>query len=208
MPGMPGMPGQPGMPGFPPGMDPGMMPPGMPGMEQAQPELPPMISKLRVVMVTDKGQIASTAWPIDLTQEVADGWYRVAIPLSKFGGPAMADATKLEQVAIFGDVDEYMWVARVQMVSETPALKAEIGPNMTVKLKQDVSFTAAPQAEGVQARYNWDFDDWDGISEDATGRSTTWKFMEEGFYTVTLTVTDPSNQKIPQVAHVDVWVKK
>ena len=186
--------------------------PGMPGMEgmpgaQGPTELPPMISKVRVVLVTDKGQLASGIVPIDLTQEVADKWYRVAIPLAKFGGPATG-ATQLQQLAVFGDVDDYMWVGRVQLVSETPPLKAEIGPNQTVKVKQEVTFTAAAQDGDTPARYNWDFDDWDGIQDEAIGRTTTWKFMEPGFYTVTVTVTDPSNAKVPQVAHVDVLVTK
>lgn len=166
-----------------------------------------MISKIRVVLVTDKGQLASGIVPIDQTQEVAEKWYRVAIPLSKFGGPAMG-ATQLTQVAIFGDISDYMWVGRVQLVSETPPLKADAGANRTVKVKQEVTFTAAEQEGGLQARYNWDFDDWDGIQEDTIGRTAAWKFMEPGFYTVTLTVTDPANAKTPQVAHVDVLVTK
>lgn len=175
---------------------------------QGTPELPPMISKLRVVLLTDKGQMASDIIPIDLTQEVSDKWYRVAIPLSKFAGPGSTDATSLKQLAIFGDVAEYMWVARVQIVSETPPLKADIGDNRTAKVGQEVTFTAAAQTNDVAARYKWDFDDWDGIAEDATGRTTTWKFMDPGFYTVTLTVTDPANQKVTQVAHCDVQVTK
>jgi len=177
-------------------------------MVQAQVETSPAITKLRVVLVTDKGQIASELVPIDTTQEVTDGWYRVAIPFARMGGPGAADAKELQAVAIFGDAKDYMWVGRVQVLSEAQPLKAEIGENRTVKVKQEVSFTAAAQPNDAPARYRWDFDDWDGIQEDATGRTATWKFMEEGFYTVTLTVTDPGNQKLTQVAHVDVLVTK
>lgn len=198
MPGMPGMPGMEGMPGMP----------GMEGMGNQQQETPPTITKLRVVLLTDKGQIASDIAPIDTTQEVADGWYRVTIPFTKVGGPALVDAKQLQQVAIFGDVKEYMWVGRAQLVSETQPLVADAGQNRTVKVKQEVTFTAADQPNGGAARYKWDFDDWDGIQEDALGRSATWKFMEPGFYTVTLTVIDPGNQKLTQVAHVDVLVTK
>lgn len=183
---------------------------GMPGMggQQAAPETPPAITKVRVVMLTDKGQIASEIVPIDTTQEVADGWYRVTIPFSKLSGPALTDGKQLQQVGIFGDVKEYMWVGRVQMLSETQPLKADAGANRTVKAKDEVSFTAAAQPNDAPARYKWDFDDWDGIQEDATGRTTTWRFMEPGFYTVTLTVTDPGNQKLTQVGHMDILVTK
>jgi len=167
-----------------------------------------MISKMRVVLLTDKGQIASEIVDIDKTQEVAKGWYRVTIPFAKLSGPALTDGKQLQQVGIFGDVKEYMWVGRVQMLSETQPLKADIGPNRTVKLKEEVTFTAAAQPNDAPARYKWDFDDWDGIQEDATGRTVTWKFMEAGFYTVTLTVSDPANQKLTQVSHMDVLVTK
>jgi len=171
-----------------------------------QPEAPPMISKVRVVLATDKGQSSSALTAIDTTQEVGDGWFRVAIPLSQFAGPGQQADAKLSRVALFGDVDDYMWVGRVQLVSEDRPLKADAGPKRTVKVKQEVSFTAVDQDNSTPAKYSWDFDDWDGITDDASGRNVTWKFMEPGFYTVTLTVTDPANAKVPQVAHVDVLV--
>jgi hypothetical protein len=192
---MEGMPGMPGMPG-------GEMGP------QAAPEPPPVISKVRVVLVTDKGQTESGIVPIDLTQEVGDGWYRVALPLAKFAGPGQQPDARLKRIGIFGDIDDHMYVGRVQLVSEDAPLKADIGEKRTVKVKTEVTFTAADQNEGTTAKYAWDFDDWDGISEDGIGKSAVWKFMEPGFYTVTLTVTDPGNTKVPAVAHVDVLVTK
>lgn len=185
---------------------------GMPGMggtvTMGQPEEPPIITKLRILLVTDKGQIDSGVHEIDTSQEAVDGWYRVAVPLAAFAGPgAQADA-KLQKVALFGDMKEYFWLGRIQIVSEDQPLKADAGGQREVKIKQDVSFTAAEQANGAAARYSWDFDDWDGIQEDALGRTATWKFTETGFYTVTLTVTDPGKTKVPQVAHVQVKVVK
>ncbi|MEN6644543.1 MAG: PKD domain-containing protein [Armatimonadia bacterium] len=214
--GMPGMPGQPGMPGMEPGMMPGMPGapgmPGMPGMEggmgAAQQEAPPIISKIRVVLVTDKGQVSSPLVPIDVTQEIGDGWYRMAIPFARFAGPGAQPDALLKRVAVFGDIEDYFWVGRLQLVSEDAPLKADAGEKRTVKAKQEVTFTAADQDNGAPARYLWDFDDWDGITEDMSGRTVNWKFMEPGFYTVTLTVTDPGNTKVPQVAHVDVLVTK
>lgn len=186
--------------------------PGMPGMEggmgAVQQEAPPIISKLRVVLETDKGQISSQLVPIDVTQEIGDGWYRMAIPFSKLAGPGCQADAQLQRMAVFGDIDDYFWVGRVQLVSEDTPLKADAGEKRTAKVKQEVTFTAADQDSNAPARYVWDFDDWDGISEDMSGRVVNWKFMEPGFYTVTLTVTDPGNTKVPQVAHVDVLVTK
>lgn len=209
-PGMPGMPGGPGMPGMPGG--PGM--PGMPGMEgmpggaQAAAEPPPVISKLRVVLGTDKGQTESGIVRIDPDQDAVDGWLRVALPLAKFAGPGQQPDAQLQRIGVFGDIDDYMYVGRLQLISEDAPLKADAGEKRTVKVKDDVIFTAADQDNNTPARYAWDFDNWDGIQEDALGKSVTWKYMEPGFYTVTLTVTDPGNTKVPQVAHVYVLVTK
>ena len=182
----------------------------MPGMggPQAEQEPPPAISKMRVVLLTDKGQTESGIVPIDQTQEVGDGWFRLALPLAKFAGPGQQPDAQLKRIGIFGDIDDYVYVGRVQMISEDAPLKADAGEKRTVKAKQDISFTAADQDNDAPAKYSWDFDDWDGITEDGIGKTVTWKFMEPGFYTVTLTVKDPGNTKIPAVAHVDVLVTK
>ena len=180
---------------------------GGPGQQQ-QAEAPPIISKIRVLLVTDKGQTDSGAVPIDTSQEAVEGWYRVAIPLSTFAGAGQQPDAKLRRLALFGDIDEYFWVGRVQLVEEDQPLKAEAGEKREVKAKEEVTFTAADQDKGAPARYAWDFDDWDGIQEDALGREVKWKFTEAGFYTVTLTVSDPGKTKVPRVAHVDVHVTK
>ncbi len=97
-------------------------------------------------------------------------------------------------------------MGRVQLVAEDQPLKADAGGKRVVKVGEEVTFTAAEQEGGIPARYSWDFDDWDGIAEDALGRTATWKFEEAGFYVVTLTVTDPGKTKVPRIAHVHVRV--
>lgn len=183
-----------------PGMD------GMPGAQAAEP--PQTISKLRVLLVTDKGQVDSGTVPIDLSQDALEGWYRVVIPLKNFAGPGLQPEAQLQRLALFGDLKDHFWLGRLQLVAEDQPLKADAGPRRTVKVKQEVTFTAAPQEGGQPARYVWDFDDWDGITEDSLGQTVTWKFTEPGFYTVTLTVTDPGKTKVTQIAHVDVHVTK
>lgn len=180
-----------------------------PGMGQAtEPEQKPAISKVRLLLITDKGQIDSGAVPIDTSQEAVEGWYRVAAPFSAFAGAGLQADAKLQKIAFFGDIDEYFWIGRVQLVAEDQPLKADAGAMRTVKVKQEVTFTAAEQDNGAPARYAWDFDDWDGITEDALGPKVSYIFTEPGYYVVTLTVTDPGKTKVPQIAHVHVNVTK
>ncbi len=181
---------------------PGM--PGMPGAQQAT--APATIGKVRVLAITEQGQVDSGAVAVDLGREAVEGWYRVAIPVSQFEGPGQQPGIKLQKLAFFGDAKDSFWVGRVQLVSEDVPLKAEAGDKRTAKVGEDVTFNAAAQEGGAAARYSWDFDDWDGIGEDQVGQTVTWKFEEAGYYVVTLTVTDPGKTKVPRVANVHVHV--
>lgn len=187
------------MEGWMPGME------GMPGM--GQPEVPPAISNLRVVLVTDKGQIDSGKLDLELYQEEVENWYRIVVPLSQFSGPGKDPEARLQKVALFGDIEDHFWIGRMRIVSEEQPLQADAGRNRKVRVDQEVRFTAAEQEFGVRARYAWDFDSWDGITEDQVGREVTWTFDEAGYYTVTLTVTDPAGQKTPQTDTILVLVE-
>jgi hypothetical protein len=196
---------------------PGMMPggpgaPGAPGQEQQKP--PERITRLRAVLVTDKGIMDSG--PIDAGDAVAmnpelttnEGWMRISVLLSRFKQSKDFAGASLQQLALFGDHKGDFNVATVQLVQENQPLKADAGPDRVVKAGQEVTFTAAAQAGSGKARYSWDFDDLvEGIGEDALGQKVTRTFDEAGYYVVTLTVTDPDGKRIPQVDRINVNVQ-
>ena len=208
-PGMPGMPGEGGMPsmeGMPPGMGPGGYP-GMPGGTVRA--APKDIERVRAVLVTDKGLIDCGLFKIDKTAVDAEGWLRVVMPVRTFQSCGETMGAKVEKVAFFGDGTGTLYVGRASMVQEDTPLLADPGPQQRrVKVGQEVRFEAAEQPQGVRARYTWDFDDLDGITEDAVGPRATWKFEQEGYYVVTLTVKDMSGSLVPKVAHVYVLAEK
>ncbi len=224
MPGGPGgpPPGEPGGPGAMPPEAPGAMPPepGMdvpPGGIPGQPEqpgqppveaLPPMVTKLRALMVTDKGQLDSGAIDIYQAESALEEWYTMVIPLSRFAGDGKDAAARLQDIALFGDVEEKFWVATVKLVAESDPLVADAGAQRIVKAGKPVQFEAKPQTGAARPQYTWDFDDWDGISEDGIGQKVTWTFDEPGFYVVTLTVNDRTGRRLPQTARVDVKVEE
>ena len=72
--------------------------------------------------------------------------------------------------------------------------------------RQKVEFTASPTAN--VRRYIWDFDDWDGLQEDAIGETVAWEFLEPGYYVVTLTVKDRTGRRLPQIDRVHVKVEE
>jgi len=198
------MPPEPGM-DVPPGGIPGQ--PEQPGQPPVE-ALPPMVTKLRALMVTDKGQLDSGAIDIYQAESALEEWYTMVIPLSRFAGDGKDAAARLQDIALFGDVEEKFWVATVKLVAESDPLVADAGAQRIVKAGKPVQFEAKPQTGAARPQYTWDFDDWDGISEDGIGQKVTWTFDEPGFYVVTLTVNDRTGRRLPQTARVDVKVEE
>lgn len=199
MPGMPGMPGA-GMPGMP-----GAMPSGTAGRTVATKQ----IQYIRAVLVTDKGLVDCGLHKIDPTAVDAEGWLRVVMPVDEFRGRGRTLDARVEKVAFFGDAPGKFYIGRAWMIQEDTPLIADPGPRQRrVKVGQEVRFEAAEQARGIRARYTWDFDDLDGVTEDAVGPRATWTFDQEGYYTVTLTVKDMSGNLVPKIAHVYVLAEK
>ena len=118
-------------------------------------------------------------------------WLRVSAVLSDFRMPAgdLAGA-KLERVVLTGNHNGKIHIATLQIIQEDRPLVAEIeGPEVrTVPASQPAEFTAKPQHEGVDASYQWDFDDLDGLGLDGYGEKGSYQFPEPGYYVVTLRV--------------------
>lgn len=209
----------PGMmePPMDPDMEPGMMEDDMmwedmmpgeggPGREPQAP--PPMITKIRALLITDEGQLDSGDVEILRAEDALENWYTMVIPLADFAGTVENPEAKLQRIALFGDVEEKFWVATVKLVAEDQPLIADAGENRKVKVNEPVTFEAKPQPGNGNARYVWDFDDWDGLDEEAIGREVTWPFLEPGYYTITLTVSDRAGRHVPRVDTVDVLVEE
>ncbi len=219
MPGMPPGPGPAGpgapMPPMPPG---GGMPLGvgaemLPGWPRpgttavSQPVEP--IDRIRVVLVTDKGQLSSGDLLLNPNLAFEDDWLRISAVLSDFACPEDLQGATLQRVVITGNREGTVYVGEVKIVQEDTPLVAEIqGPDVcSVSHEQSVQFTAKPQHEGVKASYQWDFDDLDGLGIDAYGEVVNHQFPEPGYYVVTLRVTDPNGQLQPRMDTVRVKVE-
>ncbi len=196
-----------------PGMDPGMMDPGMmdpgamgPGGQAAQAP-PPMVTRVRALMLTDKGQIDSGAIDIHNAEDALENWSTIVVPLSAFAGQGMDPAARLDSLALSGDAKEKFWVATVKLVSEAEPLIADAGEQRIVRVGEKVEFKAKPNGPNVRAQYIWDFDDWDGLQEDFLGETAVWEFDEPGYYVVTLTVKDRTGRRLTQTDRVHVKVQ-
>jgi len=91
---------------------------------------------------------------------------------------------------------------------EDAPLLADAGENLKARVEEDATFTAKEQPGGVKVNYTWDFDDTDGIGEDGYGSTTKWTFLAPGHYNVTLTVSDPADQRVPRTDRIHVQVEE
>jgi len=213
----------PGMMG--PGMmGPGMMGPGMMGPggavglgagAQGQTKKQ-AIEQLRVLLLTDQDKDVDSG-PVSLEDYIVanpafddgDGWFRVVVPLKQFKALGARAGGNLSGVALFGDAKDSFYVAAVRLVQDPQALVASAGPDRTVRVDEAVTFKAAPQPQGADAKYSWDFDEQvQGIEEDEVGPEVTTRFTVPGEYWVTLTVTSPIGDREPQVDRVHVTVNE
>jgi len=200
-PGMvrPGMAGpgmvRPGMAG--PGMAGGMMMPGGRGFGTAAVSQPPEpIDRIRVVLVTDKGQLSSGDLVLDPNLTLDDDWVQIRAVLSDFARPEDLQGATLQRVVITGNHEGTVYVGDLAIVQEDTPLVADIAGTAirTVLAGQSVQFSAKPQHEGVKASYQWDFDNLNGLGADAYGEEVSYQFPEAGYYVVTLRVADPNGQ--------------
>ncbi len=194
-------------------MEPGMMMPGMgvPGVGMGVGPAsapPPKIAQLRVLLVTDKGAIDSGPIVLADFAEIVEDWVQVVVPLSAFAGVVDVGGAEIQNIALFGDVEETFWVGELELGHEEQPLVADAGENVTTPVEKLTQFDAAPQPEGVRATYVWDFDDLDGIQEEGYGPETSWTFLTPGYYVVTLTVSSPDGKRVDRIDRIRVKVEE
>lgn len=110
--GMP-MPGGGGMmPGGP--MPGGMMPGGtMPGAAAAPKVVP--LSSVRIVLVTDMGQIDAGAFEVEKLEEDDDGWSTAKVAFSDMKGPGLQEGAKLTGMVFTGNSGGSFYIGYVEI---------------------------------------------------------------------------------------------
>ena len=184
------------------------MPGGMPG--GATPAATqPTIDRLRVLLVTDKGEACGGAIDIDTMLDEDHDWVRVVVPLSQFKGAGLTADAKLQSVALFGNAADHFYVARLAVKQEDAPLVAKIQGEHIIHVKagEKLTLKAAPQAPGVKARLVWNQDALEPDSEDGYNETATLTYKETGYYVTRLIVTDTEKKRVPQVAEIEVKVE-
>ena len=176
-------------------------------VQVSQPAEP--IDRIRVVLVTDKGQLSSGGLLLDPNLTLGDDWMQIRVVLSDFARSEDLQGATLQRVVITGNHEGTIFVGDLKIIQEDTPLVANIegAALRTVRAGQAMQFSAKPQHDGVRASYQWDFDDLNGLGIDGYGEEVSYQFPEPGYYVVTLRVTDPNGQLQPRMATVKVNVE-
>ncbi len=202
----------PGMPGGPPGMEtaPAYMgtgdteAPGSPGT--------PYIRQIRVVLYLDNGDVlATTPQVVDISKPALKGWAWMSLPLKAFKSTRRAGTipsrVAVKRMVICGNTKDTMHIGEIRTeMDNEPIGNVSAGDDQVVAANEPVVFQGSADSKVTPLKYSWDFDDKDGISDEASGPVVVHRFTKPGVYKVTLTVTDPMGLKTPATATATIEV--
>jgi hypothetical protein len=186
----PGAPG--GFPGAPPGAG-GQGLGGNPGASGQALGLETM----RVIITTTDGKKSEAYIPTESAMAGERGWMSIAIPLKAISGFDATNKT-VKSIAFAPDQTNTFYIGELRVVEDTTPIRGQVTPTMlNLGANQEVRLNAFGLGGASILKYEWDFDDSDGIQVDATGRSVTRKFRKPGEFTITLTISDYFGLKQP-----------
>ncbi len=144
--------------------------------------------RFRVQLVTDRGMAVLPDAAIYPGDKNDAGWVRIGLPLSRFDGPI---GDKLQSIAIFSDSADTLYFGEIKLLLDTSPIAARPGayPAIT-QVGEPVTFVAEASAGLTPVEASWDFDNSDGIQQDAQGARVVNVYTNPGTYLVTATIRD------------------
>jgi len=174
-----------GAPGGRPG---GGAPGGAPGAAAASADT--TLRNIRLIVTTSDGKKSEVYVPISTSGSGDRGWKSIAVPLQAISG--LGDSNKaIKEIAISGDAVTTFYVGDLRVFNDSTPISGDINyRTMNLALNDEVDLIGRAFGGSSILKYSWDFDDKDGIQEDAEGQVVHRKFRKPGNYTITLTVSD------------------
>ena len=133
-------------------------------------------------------------------------WKGISVPLNAITGLARTNKI-VRDIAFSGDATATFFVGEIRVVSDTTPITGEVNVReVNLALGDELELKGTGFGGASILKYSWDFDDKDGIQEDAEGQVVKRKFRVPGKYTVTLTITDQYGLKKPYKTSLKVTV--
>jgi hypothetical protein len=157
-----------------------------------------LMSRLRIVLLTDKGEMVVDAWPINADNLTPGAWKKVDVPLGAFKSVQTEPATLLKELQISADRADVFYVGQMRLLVDDSPMKLQIVASPTQPIiDQRIAFRANVDAGASTTLISWDFDSEDGLQVQAQGDTVEWIYRDPGTYIVTATATDEYGDKAP-----------
>jgi hypothetical protein len=194
-----GGPSGPGSPGGPGGIGGGRGGASMGGGSSTAAQA---LKQIRIIITTTDGKRSEAILPTAFASTVDRGWKQAGIPLQAIKGFDKTNKV-VKDIAFSGDVSTAFYIGDIRVLSDMTPIRSEISPRTFSGTTNDtITFTANGFGGSSILKYQWDFDDTDGIQVDAEGAVVKYRWRipstgaagstpkPKGAYVVTLTVSD------------------
>ncbi|HLP00367.1 MAG TPA: PKD domain-containing protein, partial [Fimbriimonas sp.] len=177
------------------------------------------LKTMRLIITTTDGKKSEAFVPASTTVGVERGWKQAGIPLQAIKG---FDKTNkiVKEISFSGDVSTAFYVGDIRVISDRTPIRAEPSfRTALISVNQTLNFSASGYGGSSVLKYSWDFDDADGIQNDAEGANVKYRFRTasndlrntaqyrpNGEFTITLTVSDAFGLKEPYKTTLKVKV--
>jgi hypothetical protein len=188
-----------------PGAQPGLRTPGLqPGAAAAGNAF--TLKNLRLVLFTDRGMLVADPVPVGVLGTDERDWIRVSAALSRFRGAEGAGT--LRAIGVFADDSDVFYLGRARLVVDKTPVRAALQAGPTIsRVDQIINFSLQLRGGPIDPEVSWDFDDSDGVQEQAVGDKVKYAYKAPGDYMATCTVTDRAGVRSPIVNTVGIHVE-
>ena len=172
----------------------GQQPGAIPGAAAAPAET---LEKLRIIVTTSDNLRSELYIPVSSSFSAERGWRSTSFPLSAILGFERTNKV-IKDLAISADGQTTLFIGGVRLVNDSTPISADVNVE-TLNLAQGdkVELKARGYGGSTLLKYEWDFDDKDGIQVDATGATIERVFNKPGTYKITVTISDMYGRKKP-----------
>lgn len=192
---------------------------GQPGNGRGGLQRPLRLQNIRVLLVGVDGRCSEVLLPLD-SATIDNGWKLVHIPIPAIPGlttqnfqyqvgqtaPAPGDSTRIKALRLFGDAPAVLRLGLVRVVTDATPLSVTPLDEQIVPRNERVRYTVMATAGVMPLAFSWDFDESDGIQDEAHGRSVVHSYLKAGDFIATVTVSDLYGLHTPQVLKIKIHV--
>jgi hypothetical protein len=120
----------------------------------------------------------------------------VTVSLSEFKGASGGDVVRA--VGVFSDESDVFYLGRVRLLVDRRPIELSIeAVPLMARPDEVIEFSVSWRGGAIDPRATWDFDETDGIQQEAVGVKTSYLYKEPGDYMVTCSVSDRDGVRSP-----------